>query len=130
MTDVKSAVPATQAMTEAPVDPPTMKHAGRLDVEGATIALVGGTLLWTLIAVGAMTQAVLTSHGRRARGFGLNAAAACGAMAIIVVVNGFRFLADLPLFGILLARWGALAILAFAVGSLVRAPNGKGRRGV
>jgi peptidoglycan/LPS O-acetylase OafA/YrhL len=120
-------------MAEGTADPPTIKHAGRLSHPGDDIfGLVLAALFFGLIAMGAMLQAVLTSHGRRARGLLLNAAAGLAAFLVIVISgthggdldwgSGFAY----PLLAIGLV-WLILAALATAVGSIVR-PTGRLKR--
>lgn len=136
MTDViPAAAPAAQPMVEETVDPPTIKNAGRVPgyeagADGLGYALVA--LVFGLLAVGAMLQALMTNHGLGRRGLALNGLAGFAALAI---VYGVTFAAGgvggPELFGIGLALgvfWLVLALLAFAVGSLVQAPGRVRRR--
>ena len=125
-----------QAMTEASADPPTMKNAGRLGPysdgygpDGLSLTIMA--LVFGLLATGAMLQAVMTNHGRRITGLGLNALAGAVTLTIftgIVAASGPPFPWG-ALFGMGAALglfWAVLATLAFAVGSLVQ-PGGGAR---
>jgi len=139
MTNVNSnalppAAPPAQAMMEESADPPTMKNAGKLSYEGGSdaSAYALAALIFGLLAVGAMVQALMTNHGRTRRGLMLNILA--GAVAGLLLVgsdaaggglDGSLLLVFAFSFGV---GWAVLALLAFAVGSLVQPPTGIKRR--
>lgn len=116
-------------------DPPTIKNAGRVPGYEAGIDSLGymlAALVFGLLAVGAMLQALMTNHGLGRRGLALNALAGLAALA---VVYGVTFAAGgwgwSDVFGVgfaLSVFWLVLAILAFAVGSLVQSPGRVRRR--
>jgi hypothetical protein len=125
-----AAAPPAQPMMEESADPPTIKNAGRLspgygsgtDIFGfALIALMFG-----LVAIGPLLQAVLTSHGRTARGMALNAGAGAAALALFVGVSavmggGDYYWEGILDFALMLgAFWLFLAILAATVGRALR----------
>jgi len=114
-------------MTEEMVDPPTIKNAGKLGYEGADmLGAVFLALMFGLIAVGAMLHAILTSHGRGARGLLLNAVAGVAAIALFAGISfGYGGEID-PYYGLLYPAlmialiWMFLAVLAATVGAVFR----------
>jgi hypothetical protein len=124
-----------QTMTEEGADPPTMKNAGRLNYEHGSEALnlTIVALVLGLIATGAMLQALMTNHGRAARGLALNALAGGAALAIL---TGISAASGLPMTWEYVSTfvlpttlvWLVLAVMAFAVGSVVQPPGKVKRR--
>lgn len=139
MTDVNStvapALPATQEMTAAPPEPPTMKNAGRLSPE--SLGMMGLTSFFVVLAVfaivvGGMLLAVMVSHGRRSTGIALHAIAGLAGLAIILLAqvasDGGAWITGLIIVAMTVGfLWLLLGVIAIFVGSTIQPPRQRRR---